>query len=135
MPKIYARINNTAVVELILPAFYDAEHPDRVEGEPSRVGMEIPIQERFTSEIVTTLVDITDVIPEPQLNWVYTGGKFSAPEIPTIDPSVAAIARMAAIDTASVRFLRKVAIGNITEVELDVLESLDEEYSLLADSL
>lgn len=133
--KTYGYINNGILQEIILPALYDAEHPDRQEGDPSRIGIEIPIEERFTSEFIESLIDITAITPQPQPNWTYVDGVFTPPQAPVVDHSIAILARMSQIDASSVQLLRKVAIGTATEQELGILETLDEEYSLLKDIL
>jgi hypothetical protein len=135
MPKTYARITDNTFAELILPAFYDAEHPDRQEGEPSRIGLEIPIEERFTAEIVATLIDITDIIPQPQPNWTYVDGVFAPAVVPTVDPILAIIARMVQIDALSVKFLRKIAADGGSQQDKDILVALEDEYANLEASL
>jgi len=77
--KTYARLENNVVAEIILPQPYDAESPDWVEGEPSRIGEETPIELRFHPSLVANMVDITGMIPKPQYGWVYDGAGFSAP--------------------------------------------------------
>jgi len=77
MMKSYARIDNGIYVEFIAPMAYDAESPYWQEGEPSRIGEEIPIEERFTPEFVSWLVEITDLDPVPQIGWTYTSGIFA----------------------------------------------------------
>lgn len=54
--QTYARIANGIVVEIIGPL---------MDGEDN----EIPIAERFTPELVATMVDITDASPEPEQWW------------------------------------------------------------------
>jgi hypothetical protein len=67
------------VVEIIEPQQYDAEDPERQEGDPSRIGQEIPIELRFHPSLVANMVDITDVNPQPQYGWTYDGDVFAAP--------------------------------------------------------
>ena len=62
--KIYARIENNTVVEVIQPLLYDD-------------GTSIPIELRFIPEFVATLIDITDVDPMPEERWEYIDGLFS----------------------------------------------------------
>lgn len=76
---VYGRIQDGALVEIIQPGTYTAEGLDWIEGMPSRIGLEIPIAERFTPELVATMVDITEVTPQPQIYWVYDGAAFSEP--------------------------------------------------------
>lgn len=83
--KTYARIDNGSVVEIIEPAIYQTPDPSIVElsGESvyesllAKVGEEIPIGDRFTTPFVSTLVDITDIEPKPQVGWAYNGTVFS----------------------------------------------------------
>ena len=92
--KTYARIESGVYVETISPAVYDAESPQWEEGQPSRIGEEIPIELRFAPEMVLTMVDITDIVPMPQINWIYSGGVFSPAPIPGSSPQeLAAAAR------------------------------------------
>jgi len=63
---VYARIDNGVVVEIIQPMTYDD-------------GSEIPITERFPADFIATLVDITDVDPQPQDWWLYDGANFRPP--------------------------------------------------------
>ncbi|KVE34288.1 hypothetical protein [Burkholderia sp. TSV86] len=53
---IYARIYEGAVVEIIHPMLDDE-------------GSEIPIGQRYTRELVESMVDVTDVEPRPDLRW------------------------------------------------------------------
>lgn len=75
--KTYARLENMVVVEIILRQLYDAESPDWVEGDPSRIGQEIPIELRFHPSLVANMVDITDLNPQPQYGWVWDGASFA----------------------------------------------------------
>lgn len=74
--KIYARIDNGVVVEIIASALWPEELPNIG-------GKEIPIEHRFTREFVATLVDITDASPQPDSGWTAVdGGKtFSPPAL------------------------------------------------------
>ncbi|AMM14256.1 hypothetical protein AX768_09260 [Burkholderia sp. PAMC 28687] len=76
--KIYARVMTNVVQEIITPATDDE-------------GNEIPIADRFTTQLVAQMVDITGVTPEPACLWTYNGSTFSAPvvEVPTQDQIVA----------------------------------------------
>lgn len=66
-------------MELIEPRAYDSEAWDWIEGDPSRIGEEIPIELRFPAALVATMVDITDLDPQPQLGWTFDGTVFAAP--------------------------------------------------------
>lgn len=80
MMKTYARVQDGVLAEIIEPAPYDSESPEWEEGQPSRIGMEISIENRFTAELVATMVDITDADPQPQAGWVYENDEFSPPK-------------------------------------------------------
>jgi len=67
--KIYARADNGYIVEIILPAVYDAEDPSWQEGEPSRIGQEIPIELRFHPIFVANMVEISQMVPRPEVGW------------------------------------------------------------------
>jgi hypothetical protein len=54
--KIYARIENGIVVEIIKPM---------TDGD----GEETPIVDRFTPEFISTLVDVSAVAPNPDQRW------------------------------------------------------------------
>lgn len=76
--KTFAFVDGGFVREIIQPCAYDAEAPDWQEGDPSRIGQEIPVSLRFVPEMVRNMVDITDVEPQPEYGWVYEGGSFLA---------------------------------------------------------
>lgn len=65
---IYARVEKGVVLEIIEPV-YDGD------------GIEIPIVDRFTSEFVSELIDVTSVIPQPSYMWRYDGSTFRKPDI------------------------------------------------------
>lgn len=71
--KTYARMEGNTAAEIIPPMADDD-------------GNEIPIEDRFHSEIVATLLDVTDVEGIAP-GWVRNGSSFSAPapSIPTAD--------------------------------------------------
>jgi hypothetical protein len=68
--KTYARIDNlhgvNTVMEIIKPMVDEG-------------GNEIPIEQRFTAELVETLVEVTNVSPQPGDWWTYDGKVFSPP--------------------------------------------------------
>ncbi|KVE08346.1 hypothetical protein [Burkholderia anthina] len=66
MMKIYARVDDDVVVEIIEPVTDD-------------LGNEVPIEDRFTPEIVKQMVDVTGLSPTPACWWTYLNGEFSAP--------------------------------------------------------
>lgn len=79
--KVYAFIQSGKVYEIINPVVYDTEVPDWVEGDPARIGKEIPIEERFPSGFIENLVNITNMNSVPAVGWSYnsSNGTFSAP--------------------------------------------------------
>lgn len=66
--KTYARILDDKVVEIIQPY----AGPD---------GIEVPVEDRFTPELVATMVDITGVTPQPVEHWTYVDGIFEPPSV------------------------------------------------------
>jgi len=83
--KTYARVQDGVFAELIEPVVYDTEEAEWTAGDPSRVGSEVPIEQRFTAELVATMHDITGLEPMPQPDWRYNGSVFSPPTPPIID--------------------------------------------------
>jgi hypothetical protein len=77
--KLYAFVVDGKVQEIILPMIYDAEHPDWRNDLPSRIGLEIPIEERYHPELVAHMYDITDMNPIPVVGWTHIDGIFEAP--------------------------------------------------------
>lgn len=105
--KTYVTIENGLVREVFLPMVYDVEAPDWVEGDPSRIGQEIPIELRYPSQIVESMIEITDVVPMPGQNWSYNSetGVFTPP---STGPSFAELAESKRI------FLRDACSNEIT---------------------
>lgn len=68
MMKIYARIDNGIVVEIIPPMTW----PD---------GREIQIEDRFTEGVVKSMVEISGVAPVPNVGWRYSDGVFAPPVV------------------------------------------------------
>ncbi|MDR7283538.1 hypothetical protein J2X84_002362 [Pseudomonas corrugata] len=83
--KIYARVRSGIYVEFIDSATYTGESGDWVEGDPSRIGQYIPIEERYPPSYVEMMHEITGFDPMPQLGWTFDGVTFSAPveHVPT----------------------------------------------------
>lgn len=71
-------VNSYYVAEIIPPITYEVDSPEGVQ-QSWKQGDEIPIGQRYTPELVGTMVDITSVTPQPQQNWTYDGKAFSAP--------------------------------------------------------
>jgi hypothetical protein len=69
--KTYARMQDSVVAEIIAPTTYDN-------------GDEVPIEERFTAELVTTFIDVTSAVPMPAQKWTFSEASsvFSAPVTP-----------------------------------------------------
>lgn len=67
MMKTYAYIHNGIVWEVISPA-------------TDLAGNEIPISDRFSSEYVSSCIDITSASPRPVQGWAFDGKNFSAPK-------------------------------------------------------
>ena len=85
--KTFARIDTGRVAEIILPMSYDVDAPlppdpeNPPDGWPTfKAGDEVPIDKRFTADLVATLVDITNV-PGVSVGDTYADGVF-APYVP-----------------------------------------------------
>ena len=78
--KTYARVQRGLVVEIIAPMAYDAEAPDWNDGDLSRIGQDIPIELRYTPDLVAMMFDISEISPPPQFGWTFDGTTFAAPE-------------------------------------------------------
>ncbi|MEB2535917.1 hypothetical protein SB394_02910 [Burkholderia sp. BCCIQ04A] len=64
--KSYVRVDKGIVMEVIDPLIDDA-------------GTEVPIESRFTPELVAEMIDVTDISPQPQCWWTFDGGAFFPP--------------------------------------------------------
>lgn len=73
MMNTYARIQDGRVAEIIEPLLDEN-------------GNEFPISDRFTAEIVATLVDISSIAPGPVEGMVYYGSAFSQYIPPALTP-------------------------------------------------
>lgn len=113
---IYARVDNGIIAEVILPYFRTEDMrppaPDALpdNASPSDIAAhdaqqashddfvvgEVPIDQRFTPELVAQMVDITNINPLPQAGWVYDGTTFS----PYVPPAPTA-AQILATNTAT----------------------------------
>lgn len=73
--KTYARVEGGIVIEVIPPMQYDANSPEGVE-PPWKEGDEIPIERRYTSQLIdgtiSWMVDITNLNPQPVGWWTAT---------------------------------------------------------------
>ncbi|MEX3933257.1 hypothetical protein AB4Y32_15890 [Paraburkholderia phymatum] len=81
--KTYARIQQGIVAEIIPPMQYDADNPAGI-ALAWKLGDEVPIERRYTPDLVSTMVDITSVSPQPQQGWSYDGKVFTAPSTKTV---------------------------------------------------
>lgn len=81
----YARIQDGVYVEFIPGHAYEVESPDWQPGDPSRIGTEQPVEERYNAWFIAQLVEITGLEPMPQVGWTYNGSVFSAPVV--VQPS------------------------------------------------
>jgi hypothetical protein len=70
--KTYAFIEDGKVSEII-PPYVNPE------------GVDVPIEDRYTPNMVAQMVDITDLDPQPQQQWTYDGSVFAAPVPPGLD--------------------------------------------------
>lgn len=91
--RTYALIEDGKVSEIIPPYV----NPD---------GVDIPIEERYTPNMVAQMVDITDLDPRPQQRWTYDGTVFAAPVVP--GPDLVSLA-------ASVRYQRDILFSTIAD--------------------
>lgn len=79
--KTYALIEDGLVSQLVPPYV----NPD---------GVDVPVEDRFTPDMVAMMVDITDMDPQPQPGWTYDGTTFAAPVVtPPDNTQLAADAR------------------------------------------
>lgn len=63
---IYARVESGVVQEVIQPLYKDD-------------GTEWLIADRYTSDLVAQMVDVTHVTPKPECWWICSDGVFSTP--------------------------------------------------------
>lgn len=115
MFRNYGRIDEANMfVELYPGRAYESEPLDWQPGDPSRIGLEMPINEWQPPWVVEKLVDITDMDPQPQYGWFYDPetGVFTEPPPPYIDPRPPILAELAQIDRDSARPLRALIIAN-----------------------
>ncbi|PWK30845.1 tail fiber assembly protein [Pseudomonas sp. OV226] len=122
--KTHAYVYSGSIQEIIQPIVYDAEMPGWVEGDPSRIGKEIPITERRTPGFLESTYDITDLVPMPVEGWTYQDGIFAAPVPyqPTPEQILAENqAQQNALFTiasqAMTPFMLSLTLGNATDAE------------------
>jgi hypothetical protein len=75
--KTYAHIQDGKVVEIIVPMAQEFDSPEGVE-PVYMAGDEVPIDQRFTSEFVAELIDITNTL-NVVIGMTYDGTTFAAP--------------------------------------------------------
>ncbi|CAJ0719366.1 hypothetical protein LMG6871_02817 [Ralstonia edaphis] len=90
--KTYARIDGGVVFEIIQPFTTKDEDGNEVE---------VPIEQRFTPEIVQSLVEITKATGTPDQGWTFDGKKFSAPVAPVMTLTQKQAKRSALLDQAT----------------------------------
>lgn len=87
MMMTFGRIESARLVEIIEPATYTADIVDEDGNILHRAGDEIAIGDRFTAELVATLVDISNLSPLPTIGMVYDGTAFSEYAPPPMNPA------------------------------------------------
>lgn len=122
--KTYAHVQDGRVVEIILPMVYEFDADD----ESYKAGDEIPINQRFTPEFVATLVDISEVSPQPTVGMAYDGTTFSDYVPPPLSD-----AQILAANTAMRDLLLAQAAAAIAPLQdaVDLEEATDAEVALL----
>lgn len=125
--RTYARVEHGIYVECINPVTHTADPDDMAVGAGSRIGVEVPVEERFTPEVVSTLVDITDISPKPQVGWLYNGVDFAAPSVVEETPAEILAANKLQMDeclnrasSAMTPLLVALQLGDATEEETDL---------------
>lgn len=110
--RTYARVKNGIVQEVITP--YADES-----------GTEVPIEQRFTPELVADLVDVTGLDPVPDQRWTYEGLEFNPPtpykpspeEILRLNQAEQAVLMSAASQAMTPLFLA-IQLGDATDEEI-----------------
>lgn len=137
MFRNYVRIENNTYVEFYPGRAYDSESLDWLPGDPSRIGLEMPITEWQPPWIIAALVDVTDMSPQPQYGWIYDPetGLFAAPPPPYVDPRPPILAELDQIDRDTARPLRVLIVANpdigAGSVERAELEALEQRAAVL----
>nr|WP_314614276.1 tail fiber assembly protein [uncultured Pseudomonas sp.] len=113
--KTYVRVQDGLVYETVSPFINDA-------------GDYVPIEERFAPDYVNSLVDITDVSPQPEPWWTYSEGVFSPPKpyVPTAEEVLAENVFM----KGSLLGVAALAIAPLQDA-VDLEEATSEETTLL----
>lgn len=122
--KTYARIEGGRVAEIIEPLTYTEDPAD---WPMYKIGDEVPIELRFTPEIVATLVDISDV-GNVGVGDTYEGGIFS----PYVPPQSSA-AEILAQNTATRDSLLATAASRLAPLQdaVDLEEATAAEIAAL----
>lgn len=123
--KIYARVDNAMVVEIIPPYVNESSE-------------EVPIEQRYTAEFVLTLVDITEVSPMPLEGWTYDGLAFAAPiaHVPTAAEIIASnTQQQASLIAFAAQSMNPVMValqlGNATDEEIAIAKAWQAYYRAL----
>lgn len=134
--KTFAYVVDGVVFEIIPPVTFPPPDASIIETAGQEVydallakaGEEIPIDERYTPEFVSSCVDISDVSPKPDQNWTYDGTVFSQPK-----PYVPSAAEILASNTAQRDALLSNAALAIAPLQdaVDLDEATDAEVALL----
>ena len=123
--KIYARVDNSMVVEIIPPYVNESSE-------------EVPIEQRYTAEFVLTLVDITEVSSMPLEGWTYDGLAFAAPiaHVPTAAEIIASnTQQQASLIAFAAQSMNPVMValqlGNATDEEIAIAKAWQAYYRAL----
>lgn len=124
----YARVDSGRVVEIIGPATYDIDWLGDDGQVIHKAGDEIAIDDRYTAEFVSALIDITSVTPAPDPGWTYDGTSF-APYVPPPLSGEEILARNTAIRDSALSTATAAIAPLQDAVDLD--EATDAETALL----
>ena len=123
--KIYARVDNAMVLEIIPPYVNESSE-------------EVPIEQRYTAEFVLTLVDITGENPMPVEGWTYDGSAFAAPvaHVPTAAEVTASnTQQQASLIAFAAQSMNPVMValqlGNATDEEVAIAKAWQAYYRAL----
>lgn len=141
--KTYAFVVNGEVQEIIHPAVYVQPDPalEQQLGPDvwvilvTRVGQEIPIEERYHPDFVARMVEITGLDPQPQANWTYINGVFAPYVAPPPTPEEVLASQSAKLQSLTqLANAQKLALTNRISTINDAIElemaTLEEETEL-----
>lgn len=113
--KIYAFIEDGKVSQLVMP-FVNPE------------GVEVPIEERFTPEMVLFMVDVTENEPQPQPGWTYKNGVFAPYVIHAPTPEEILITQSAKLQSLTqLATAQKLALTNRIATLQDAINNVNVE--------